>query len=122
MSKLYQPTKNNPYRLRERIYSDVIWIIRKVAKDSMGYYDCDFLRQFKPSQENIEAVKIALKEVPDEYREMVFNNVAFDTAWPSGYRNKTSSLEKAKFIYRVAELLGYELGAKVITYVEYDWR
>ena len=122
MSKLYQPIKNNPYRLRDSVYTYVVWAIRSVGKDSIGYYDDAFMRQFKPSQKNIEAVRTALQEVPEEYREMVFNNVAFEVPWPSGYRNKVSSMKKAKFIYRVADLLGYELGAKKITYVEYDWR
>lgn len=122
MSKLYQPIKNNPYRLRDSVYTWTIYAIRNVGQDMKGYYDNDYLREFKPTPAFVEAVNTALEEIPDEYKEMIFNNTAYETALPAGYRNKKTTLLKAKFIQRVAELLDYPLGAKEIVHVEYDWR
>ena len=122
MSKLYQPTKNNPYRLRDSVYYFTVCAIRNVGQYFRGYYDDDYMREYTPKPAVIEAVNTALQEVPDEYREMVFDNTAYETALPAGYRNKTTTLVKAKFIYRVAELLEYPLGAREIVHIEYDWR
>lgn len=122
MSKLYQPIKNNPYRLRDRVYDYTVWDIRKVAKYKAGYYDEPFLTEFRPSADLVQAVETALQEVPDEYRSIVFENLTNETALPAGYRNKKTTLEKAKFIYRVAELTGRPLGARKIVHTEYDWR
>lgn len=122
MSKLYQPIKNNPYRLRDSVYRWTVTAIRDVGKVEAGYYDADYLQEYKPTSAVIEAVNTALREVPEEYRRVVFDNTAFETALPAGYRSKATTLEKAKFIYRVAELLGYPLGANKIITVTYDWR
>ena len=124
MAKLYQPTKNNPYRLRESIYWRVVDDIRSVGKYLDGYYDFDedFKRRYAPKQDTVDKVMTALQEEPDEYREMVFANVVRDQAFPEGYRGKKTTLQKARFIYRCADLLGYELGPKEIIHVTYDWR
>ena len=123
MAKLYQPTKNNPYRLRDSVYWRVVDRIRNVGKYLDGYYDFDedFKRRYGPKKDTVDAVLLALQEEPDEYREMIFANVVYDKAFPDGYRGKKTTLQKAHFIYRCAELLGFELGPKVITYYEYDW-
>ena len=122
MSKLYQPTKNNPYRLRDSVYWRVVDRIRSVGKYLDGYYDEDFMKKYAPKQDTVDKVMTALQEEPDEYREMIFANIVRDQAFPEGYRGKATTLQKAHFIYRCADLLGYELGPKVITYYEYDWR
>lgn len=121
MSKLYQPTKNNPYRLRDSVYYWTVSDIRDAGKYLQGYYD-DYLAGYAPSVETVEAVTTALQDIPEEYREIVFNNIAYETALPAEYRNKVTTLTKAKYIYKVAELTGRPLGAKEIVYVEYDWR
>ena len=122
MAKLYQPIKNNPYRLRDSVYWRVVDKIRSVGKYLDGYYDEDFMKRYAPNQDTVCNVITALQEEPDEYREMIFANVVHDQAFPDGYRGKATTLQKAHFIYRCAELLGFELGPKVITYYEYDWR
>ena len=122
MSRLYQPIKNNPYRLRDSVYYWVVMAIRSVGRDAIGYYDAECLQEYRPPQNHVEAVNTALQEVPEEYRQVVYENTAFETALPAEYRNKATTLVKAKFIYRVAELLEYPLGAKEIVHVEYDWR
>lgn len=124
MAKLYQPIKNNPYRLRDGVYWRVVDDIRSVGKYINGYYDFDedFKRRYGPKQETVDKVLSALQEEPDEYREMVFASVVYDKAFPEGYRGKKTTLQKAHFIYRCAELLGYELGPKKIVHVTYDWR
>lgn len=122
MSKLYQPIKNNPYRLRDSVYYWTVLEIRNVGQDMKGYYNADCMQEYKPEPATVEAVNTALQEVPDEYRDMIFNSVAYETALPAGYRNKATTLIKAKFIYRVAELLDYPLGAREIVHIEYDWR
>lgn len=122
MSKLYQPTKNNPYRLRDGIYWRVVYDIRDAGKYLDGYYDEDFMKQYAPKQETVDKVLTALQEEPAEYREMIFANVVYDKAFPEGYRGKRTTLQKAHFIYRCADLLGYELGPREIVHVTYDWR
>lgn len=122
MSKIYQPIKNNPYRLRDSVYPYIVWAIRDVARISKGYFDDDFMQAYRPPQTHVEAVNTALQEIPEEYRQVIYDNVAFEKALPAGYRGKTTTLIKARFIYRVAELLDRPLGAKEITHVEYDWR
>ena len=122
MSRIYQPIKNNPYRLRDSVYPFIVWLIRDVAKDSTGYYDDAYMQSYRPPQTHIEAVNTAVQEIPEEYRQMIYENVAFEKALPAGYRGKLTTLLKAKFIYRVAELLDRPLGAKEIIHVEYDWR
>lgn len=122
MSKIYQPIKNNPYRLRDSVYPFIVWLIRDVAKDGTGYYDDAYMQRYRPPQTHVEAVNTALQEIPEEYRQMIYDNVAFEKALPAGYRGKRTTLLKAKFIYRVAELLDRPLGAKEIVHVEYDWR
>lgn len=124
MSKLYQPIKNNPYRLRDGIYWRVVYDIRDVGKLQDGYYDFDpdFKRRYAPSQDTVDKVMTALQEEPEEYREMIFASVVYNQAFPEGYRGKKTTLQKAHFIYRCAELLGYELGPREIVHVTYDWR
>ena len=121
MSKIYQPIKNNPYRLRDSVYPFVVWTIRDVAKYEAGYY-AGYMWDYRPPQSHVEAVNTAVQEIPEEYRQMIYDNVALEKALPAGYRGKLTTLLKAKFIYRVAELTGRPLGAREITHVEYDWR
>lgn len=122
MSKIYQPIKNNPYRLRDSVYPFIVWLIRDVARDDMGYFNDEYMQKYKPPVKHIEAVNTALQEIPEEYRQVIYDNVAFEKPLPAGYRGKKTTLIKAKFIYRVAELLDRPLGAKEIIHVEYDWR
>ena len=122
MSKIYQPIKNNPYRLRDSVYPFIVWLIRDVARDDMGYFNDEYMQKYKPPVKHIEAVNTALQEIPEKYRQVIYDNVAFEKALPAGYRGKQTTLIKAKFIYRVAELLDRPLGAKEIIHVEYDWR
>lgn len=121
MSKIYQPIKNNPYRLRDGVYYWTITDIRDVGKYLRGWYD-DYLAEYAPSIEKVEAVLTALQDIPEEYRNIVFDNVAYETPLPAEYRNKATTLIKAKYIQRVAELTGRPLGAREIVHVEYDWR
>ena len=120
MSKLYQPIKNNPYRLRDSIYWRVIWDIRSAGKYLDGYYDS--IPQYAPAPEIVDKVLQAVREQPAEYRDMVFENIVHEVAFPPGYRGKSTTMRKAAFIYRCAELLGYPLGAREIVHIEYDWR
>ena len=71
MAKLYQPIKNNPYRLRDSVYWQVVDKIRAVGKYLDGYYDFDedFKRRYGPKQDAVDKVMTALQEEPDEYRE-----------------------------------------------------
>lgn len=120
MAKLYQPTKNNPYRLRDSIYWRVVWDIKSAGKYIAGYYDS--MPEYAPAPEIVEKVMEALQEQPAEYRDMIFNSVVYDAPFPAGYRGKTTTLQKAQFINRCAEALGYPLGPREIVHIEYDWR
>ncbi len=121
MSKLYQPINNNPYRLRDSVYWRVVWDIRAVGRHLDGYYG-ESLAGYAPAPEVIDKVLQAVRELPAEYRDMVFHNVVYEKAFPAGYRGKTTTLQKACFIHRCAELLGYPTGPREIVHVEYDWR
>lgn len=122
MSKIYQPIKNNPYRLRDSVYYWTVTDIRDVGRYLQGYYDEDFIKQYAPTADTINAVLQAKEEIPEAYRDIVFDNTAFEIAIPAKKRNKTTTLKKARFIQRVAELTGRPLGAREIVHVEYDWR
>lgn len=63
MSKIYQPIKNNPYRLRDSVYPFIVWIIRDVARYDMGYYNGYAWLEYKPPQNHVEAVNTALQEI-----------------------------------------------------------
>lgn len=120
MSKLYQPVKNNPYRLRDSIYWRVVWDIRSAGRYLNGYYDD--MPEYAPAPDVVQKVQQALQDLPAEYREMIFDSIVYDTALPAGYRGKASTLRKAAFIYRCAELLKYPTGPREIVHVEHDWR
>lgn len=120
MAKLYQPINNNPYRLRDSIYWRVVWDIKSAGKALNGYYDT--MPQYAPAPDTVKKVLEALQEQPAEYRDMIFNSVVYDKAFPAGYRGKTTTLQKAHFIYRCAELLDYPTGPREIVHIEYDWR
>ena len=120
MAKLYQPINNNPYRLRDSIYWRVVWDIRRAGKSLTGYYED--MPQYAPPVDLVNKVLQAVQEIPTEYRDMIFNSVVYDKAFPAGYRGKTTTLQKAAFIYRCADLLGYPLGPKEIVHIEYGWR
>lgn len=121
MAKIYQPIKNNPYRLRDGVYWRVIYDIKDAGRFLDGYFD-DYLQEYAPTQDVVDKVLQAKQEEPDEYREMIFDSIVHDKALPEGYRNKKTTLQKAHFIYRCAELLGYPLGPKEIVHISYDWR
>ena len=68
MAKIYQPIKNNPYRLRDGVYWRVIYDIKDAGRFLDGYFD-DYLQEYAPTQDVVDKVLQAKQEEPDEYRE-----------------------------------------------------
>lgn len=78
-------------------------MVREIGQYSAGLYD----PEYSPNRRTLEAVNKAVDELPEEYRQIIYNNVAFEEVLPNGYRNKTTTLIKTRFIYRIVELLNY---------------
>ena len=57
-------------------------------------------------QETINAIDKALKMIPIEYRQYIFDNVVYKTAYPLDYASKnTWSMWRMRFLFFVAENL-----------------
>lgn len=62
--------------------------------------------KIEQNQETINAIDNALKKIPIEYRQYVFDNVVYKTAYPFNYAHRnTWSMWRMRFLYFVAEEL-----------------
>lgn len=104
--RIYQPIKNNPYILPKYVYMSTVYLIRDIGKYKAGITEAINKPWFFDSA---AAVNKAYTELPKEYADMIYKNVAFEEVLPDGYRNKTTTLIKARFIHRVAELMNYPI-------------
>lgn len=123
MSKIYQPKKGNPYRIPDSLYPIILAHIRNYGQYLRGYYqEHPYLIEYAPTAEEIRAIQTALEELPEEYRDIILYNIAYEEALPEGYRNKGTTLLKAQFIKRSAQLLGYQTRPSETIIIERDWR
>ncbi len=127
----YQRRKNNKYQLPNTVYHKALWTIRdyyrtketlnSIADTSVGIsYDKDKVQtsgngdsvfnaaiKYGEAKQTVECIEKARSRMPDEYQQGVWNNILFDSAFPSDADRSTYGRVKSKFIYDVAEGLGY---------------
>lgn len=127
----YQRRKNNKYQLPTTVYHKTVWSIRdyyrvketlnSIADTAIGIsYDKDKVQtsgnsdtvfnaavKYGEAKHLVECVDKARKKMPDEYQLGVWNNIQFYNAFPNDADRSTYGRVKSKFIYDVAEGLGY---------------
>lgn len=126
--KEYNPQKPKEYHLSQSLYLRVLHTVRdyprmveKVNEVLYGSSNNDggmpkSTNIGKPTekkaiaiaetQETLNAIDDALKQIPIEYRQHIFDNVVHKTAYPLDYANKnTWSMWRTRFLYYVAENL-----------------
>ena len=127
----YQRQKNNKYQLPNAVYHKTLWTIRDyyrvkdtlnaVADTSTGIsYERDKVQtsggadtvfnaaiKYGEAKHIIECVDIAKEKMPDEYRQGVWNNILYNIAFPKDADRTTYGRVKSKFIFDVAEIIGY---------------
>ena len=127
----YQRQKNNKYQLPNTVYHKTLWSIRdyyrikeslnSIADTSVGIaYDKDKVQtsgdsdmvfkaalKYGDAKSVIDCIEEARKKMPDEYQQGVWNNILFYDAFPLDADRSTYGRVKSKFIYDVAEGLGY---------------
>ena len=123
----YQRLKQTKYILPRAVYHTALWRIRdyyrikKLAEDltnlSSPILDCmpksnitsDSVAKAVIKREkfiiSIKLIDDSLKEIPQEYRMGVWNNIQFGQAYPLDASRATYGRYKSKFIYKVAEKL-----------------
>ena len=113
--KDYQRQKGNRYILPRTLYHQTVWQIR-------DYYrlkeQADAILEESPpppdgqphgtsigDQVAVKAIRLIEKEkqmIPKEYRDGVWNNILFGTAYPDDADRSTYGRYKSKFVYSVA--------------------
>lgn len=127
----YQRRKNNKYLLPGTVYHKTLWSIRdyyrvketlnSMADTAVGIaYDKDKVQtsgnsdvifnaamKYGEAKYLVECIEAAREKMPDEYRYGVWNNILFGTSFPRDADRTTYGRIKSKFVYDVAEGLGY---------------
>lgn len=127
----YQRRKNNKYQLPNAVYHKTVWSIRdyyrvketlnSIADTSVGIsYDKDKVQtsgnpdmvlnaaiRYGEAKHLVECIEKAREKMPDEYQLGVWNNILFYNSFPRDADRSTYGRIKSRFIYDVAEGLGY---------------
>ena len=125
--KEYNPQKPREYHLEQYLYLRVLHTVRdyprmieKVNEVLYGGGNNDGMPNSndvsKPTekkaiaiaetQDTLNAIDKALKQIPIEYRHYIFENVVYGTAYPLDYADKSTwSRWRVRFLYFVAENL-----------------
>lgn len=126
--RYYQPTKNNPYFLPRTLYKRMVHLVRDYERLKIEYHD--ILHEIPSAQiseqshrtytsdptarkamrltvvsSDIKAVEQALVIIPPEYRDGIFNNIAYETRYPDNASTSTYRYWKPQFLYHVAKNL-----------------
>ena len=127
MPRDYQAQKNNPYRMPRSLYRRVLALIRdydrmRVEVEELilaspnpegikgggpGDPTARAAERIARMQSDVRAIEQALKKIPPEYRKGVFNSVRYYRAFPVDADRTTYARHKQKFVYFVAENLGW---------------
>jgi len=127
MARVYQPVKNNKYYLPKNLYMRTVYLIRDYKRLREEYDDLleeSFLSEgpsgaavSDPTPARvakvyecarcIKAVTAALLTIPAEYRDGVFENVAFGKKYPEFAGAATWSRNRSRFIYEVARNMNW---------------
>lgn len=127
----YQRLKNNKYQLPHTVWHKTIWSIRDYyrVKESLGAladtsigiaYDKDKVQtsvntdtvlnaavKYGEAKHLVDCIDRARANMPEEYQQGVWNNILFYNAFPIDADRSTYGRVKSKFIYDVAEGMGY---------------
>ena len=126
----YQRQKNNKYILPSALYHQIIWQIRDYYRLKEEYEsipamgrsvtDYDGMPHGSPSfdamdkkiirmdklKQVIDIVETEKESIPEEYRQAVWNNILYRTAYPCDADRTTYGRWKARMIYNVAKRQG----------------
>lgn len=120
----YQRQKNNKYILPRALYHQTLWQIRdyyrlqEKAKNIL--YESPAPPDGMPKggdigdevstksirrelvTDTIRVIEECLKQIPEEYRAGIWNNIQFDAAFPSDAHRSTYGRYKSMYVYTVA--------------------
>lgn len=119
----YQRTKNNPYKLPHNLYMRILYLVRdyeRIKREREEIInstpDHDGAAQSgigNPTEakgiklaalgDACKAIDDALKEVPEEYRKGVWNNICYKAPYPIDASESTYKRWRIRFIYIVAK-------------------
>lgn len=120
----YQREKNNPWHLPKHLYRQTLYLIRDYNRLKEDYTDTleeshaqdGSGRSSKPGDptgalacrlesmhDRIAAVEKAKQEIPEEYRQGVWQSIIYGTRYPDDAGRNTYSRWKAKFVWHVAK-------------------
>jgi len=124
----YQPKKNNNYKLDKNLFSRMLYLVKDYHRmkarieelsgelshtegsSSSGQHSDSTLHKairIERMSEDCRAVDWALAQIPEEFRKIIFNKILFDRAYPLCADPSTYSRWKCRFLYYLAEKLGY---------------
>lgn len=124
----YQNKKSNPYILPQNLWRQILYLIRDYSRmkeelDAIidmaasqdgqprgsGAGDPTYAKVIKREKYHdiVSAIDRAKKEIPAEYRDGVWQNIVYGTAFPLDAHRVTYSRYKSKFVYLVARNLNY---------------
>lgn len=119
----YQREKNNSWHLPKQLYKQTLCLIRDYPRLKEEYKDVIEGRHFqegggkssKPGDptgtlacriesihDRIVAVEKALTDIPEEYRNGIWKNIAYDTRFPDDADRTTYGRWKARYVWQVA--------------------
>lgn len=127
MPRDYQAWKNNPYRLPDVLYRRTLATIRDYDRmkreinyailaspgvdgprgSGIGDPTARAAERIERMQSDVRAIERALEKIPPEYRKGVFNSVRYYRSFPVDADRTTYARHKQKFVYFVAENLGW---------------
>ena len=127
MPRNYQPTKNNPYWLPHNVYMRVLYIIRDYprmkseqndviytspenyngAKNEHGDPTANKGVKISMMSKETDAIDVALKKIPKEYRNAIWDNILFDKPYMIPADMSTYRRWRSRFCYYIAERLNY---------------
>ena len=124
----YQRKKNNTYILPRAVWNQTIWAIRdyyrlKEEADSIitsspssdgsgshsGPGDPTYAKAVKRERlmKRVDIIDQSLARIPQEYRKGVWENVMYGSRFPDDAHRVTYSRHKSRFVYIVAEKMGF---------------
>ena len=131
MSRDYQRQRNNKYLLPNTVYNKTLWTIRdyyrvketlnSLADTSAGIaYDKDKVQtssnpdtvfnaavRYGDAKHIVNIIDHARANMPKEYQQGVWNNILFHSRFPLDADRSTYGRVKSRFIYDVAEGMGF---------------
>jgi hypothetical protein len=133
--KIYQPQKNNPYKLPHNLYMQMVYLLRDYDRQIRELEELRYnIAHERPEIEEgmprgcgtsnptqkkafkiiamseeltdrCKAVEQALIEIPSEYRSGVMNNICYGCAYPYDAHYNTYRNWRRRLLYKIAENL-----------------